>query len=364
MKRIGGWLFALAAMGIAWLAITENGEGPGDWERWTHHAVVQASDAALHKIDAFDLPGPPGKRFDYLTIVPQRHLLLSTHLGAGRLYAIDLASNKVLNTIEDLPGIEAVEVAADLDKAYTSDWGEHKVGVIDLKQMRILKKIPVEDKPDGIAYAAPFHKMYVSDERARAEVVIDVLRDKIVKTIRFHGETGMPQYDSIAKKVLVNLQDLNLLAVIDPATDTVVGQYPVGDCRGNHGMVVDAQQRRAFLSCEENNRMTVFNLDTNKPVVSLPMARGADVIKFDPGLRRIYVACGSGAISVFQQDDPDHYRKLPDVAVEPKVHSLVVDPETHYVYAPEQQEGGQAVARMTVYAAGAEKPAETGVPHP
>jgi hypothetical protein len=39
----------------------------------------------------------------------------------------------------------------------------------------------------------------------------------------------MPQYDPIARKVYVNLQDQNILAVIDPATD-VVGRYSVGKC--------------------------------------------------------------------------------------------------------------------------------------
>ena len=351
MKRIGGLLFLLIAAGSIVLLFRAGAAGFREQSKGVP-VEAGAPQAALRRIAAFDLPGPPGKRFDYLTIISDRRLLLLTHLGAGRLYVIDLAKNTVLKTIEDLPGIEAVEVAPELNKAYTSNWGEHKVGVIDLNQMRVIKKLPVENKPDGIAYAAPFHKMYVSDERAQAEVVIDVTRDEIVKTIRFASETGMPQYDPIAKKVLVNLQEQSLLAVIDPASDAVVAQSPVGgDCRGNHGMALDAQGRRAFLSCEDNSRMTVFNLDTNKPMTSLPMASGADVIQFDPALHRIYVACYSGAISVFQQDDPDHYRKLPDVPVEHKVHSLVVDPETHNVYAPEQEEGGKPVARVVVYSA-------------
>ena len=75
-----------------------------------------------------DVPGPKGKRFDYLTIDPSRHLLLSTHLGAGMLYAIDLQSNKVVKTFEDLPGIEGVELAPDVNKAYTSNWLENKIG--------------------------------------------------------------------------------------------------------------------------------------------------------------------------------------------------------------------------------------------
>lgn len=272
MKRVHGWILAILVFGTAgFLAITDNDEGPSYWERWTHHATAQASgvDQYLKKIAAFDLPGAGGKRFDYLTVVPDRRLLLSTHLGAGRLYVIDLTNNKVLNTIEDLPGIEAVEVAPDMDKAYTSNWGEHKVGVIDLKQMKIMKKLLVENKPDGIAYAVPFHKIYVSDERAKAEVVIDVTRDEVVKAIRFDSETGMPQFDPVGRKIWVNLQDQNLIAEIDPAKDSVVGAYPVGDCKGNHGMVLDPEHRRAFLSCEDNNLMTVFDLDAHKVITSL-----------------------------------------------------------------------------------------------
>jgi DNA-binding beta-propeller fold protein YncE len=68
-------------------------------------------------------------------------------------------------------------------------------------------------------------------------------------------------------------------------------------------VALDPQHRRAFLSCEGNNVLTVFDLDAHKAIAHLPMAKGADVVMFDPGLGRIYVACSSGAISVFQMDD-------------------------------------------------------------
>jgi YVTN family beta-propeller protein len=170
-----------------------------------------------------------------------------------------------------------------------------------------------------------------------------------VTTLHFDSETGMPQYDPVTRKVYVNLQDQNLIAVIDPATDTVVARYPVGRCQGNHGMALDPEHHRAFLACEGNTLMTVFNLDTHAPIVDLPLPAGPDVIKFDAGLGRIYVACSSGAISVFQMDDADRYRKLEDFPVEKRVHTLAIDPATHRVYAPEQEEAGQPVARMVVY---------------
>ena len=311
----------------------------------------QTAAQTLRQVAKFDLPGPGGKRFDYLTIDADDHYLLSTHLAAGQTYVIDLNTNKVVATIVDTPGAEGVEYVAELKKFYTSNAHDNTIGVVDLKQMKVVKKLKTEAKPDGSAYAGPFHKLYVSDERGKAEAIVDVTTDQIVKTLHFDSETGMPQYDPVARKVYVNLQDQNIFAVIDPATDEVVARYPVGRCKGNHGMALDPEHHRAFLSCEDNKLMTVFDLDKHVPIAFLPMAGGPDVIKFDPGLSRIYVACYSGAISVFHQDDPDHYRKLEDFRVEHGVHSLAVDEKTHRVYAPEQEEGREPVARMVVFEA-------------
>src|SRR5712691_11641509 len=319
-------------------------------------AILVATFAALSaqtlkQIATLDLPGPAGKRFDYLTIDYEDHYLLSAHLAAGLLYVIDLRTNKLVKAIPDVPGIEGVEYVAGLKKVYTSDSGDNKIGVVDLKTMTVIKTLPTEAKPDGSTYAEPFRKVYVSDERGKAEAVVDVDKDEIVKTLKFTSETGMPQYDPVTRKVYVNLQDDNIFAVIDPATDEVVGRYPVGECRGNHGMTLDPEHHRAFLLCEKNHLMTVFDVEAQKPIAFLPIPLGADVAKFDSGLGRVYVACSSGFISVFQEDDPDHFRKLEDFPVQKKVHSLAVDIKTHRVYAPEQEEDGKPVARMIVYEA-------------
>ena len=215
--------------------------------------------------------------------------------------------------------------------------------------MKVVGKLPTKEKPDGIAYAPPFHKLYVSDERGQAEAVIDVNENKIIKTLEFDSETGMPQYDDVAQKIYVNLQDKSVLAVIDPKTDTVVSRWSIPGCNSNHGMALDPAHHRAFLACEGNNTLTVFDLDKHVAIAHLPMAPGGDVVAFDPGLARVYVACSSGAISVFQQEGPNHYRKLQDFPVQKRVHSLAVDLETHRVYAPEEQEDGRPVARMVIY---------------
>jgi hypothetical protein len=66
------------------------------------------------------------------------------------------------------------------------------------------------------------------------EAIVDVQKDEIVGTLHFDSETGMPQYDPVARKVYVNLQDTDIFAIIDPATDS---------CRSIFRRAVQGQSR-------------------------------------------------------------------------------------------------------------------------
>src|SRR5437879_12465420 len=65
--------------------------------------------ATLKQVAPIDLPGPPGKRFDYLTIDYNHRHLRSAHLAAGLLYVIDLNTNTLVKAIPGVPGVEGVE---------------------------------------------------------------------------------------------------------------------------------------------------------------------------------------------------------------------------------------------------------------
>ena len=67
----------------------------------------QTGAPTLKKVASFDLLGPEGKRFDYLTIDNDDHYLFAAHLAAGQTYVIDLATNKVVATVTDTPGAKA-----------------------------------------------------------------------------------------------------------------------------------------------------------------------------------------------------------------------------------------------------------------
>jgi len=101
--------------------------------------VAQTAGSTLKKITAFDLPGPAGKRFDYLTIDEDDHYLISAHLAASQTYVIDVRTNKVVAVVTDTPGVEGVEYVPELKKFYTSNAHDNTIGVVDLKQMKVIK---------------------------------------------------------------------------------------------------------------------------------------------------------------------------------------------------------------------------------
>src|SRR5262249_25366157 len=90
------------------------------------------SGATLRQVATIDLPGPPGRRFDYLTTDDEGKQLFSAHLAAGLLYVIDLRNNTVIATVSDVPGVEGVAYIDEGRKVYTSNWHENKIGVVDL----------------------------------------------------------------------------------------------------------------------------------------------------------------------------------------------------------------------------------------
>src|SRR5213595_3769640 len=65
----------------------------------------------------------------------------------------------------------------------------------------------------------------------------------------------------------------NVFVVIDPATDEILGRYPVGRCQGNHGMTLDPEHHRAFLVCEGNDLMTAFISNKTGQLLPFPFPR-------------------------------------------------------------------------------------------
>jgi YVTN family beta-propeller protein len=305
--------------------------------------VSQPGAPVLERIADVPLPGP-AVRFDYLSIDTTSNRLYISHMNAGQLVVFDLNSRSVVDTIGDLPRITGVWPVPTLGKVYASVPGHHYVAVIDAGTLRVEARVGSIGFPDGMAYAPGMRKLYVSDESGGGEIVIDAPTDRVVATIPLGGEAGNTVYDPGSGRMLVAVQSRNEIAEIDPRNDRVIARHPLAGASHPHGLSVDARGRLLFVANEDNATLLVVDLNTMRVTSHVSVGEEPDVLAFDPGWRRLYVASESGEVAVFNArgdslEAQGRFRM-------PHAHSVAVDPRTHRVYFPLQEVEGRPLLRI------------------
>jgi len=310
----------------------------------TFSASMSLSAQTLTKVVDVPLPGQ-ASRFDYQSFDPTTKILYFTHMGDGKLVVFDTVHRRVVAHLPDFPTATGVLVVPELNRVFISVAGRHKVAVVDTRSLKVLAWIAAGDFPDGLAYAPDVQKVFVSDESGGREIVIDADTLRRVNTIEMGGEVGNTQYDSVSHRIFVNVQSRNQLVIIDPQTDTIVDRHTLKGGNGPHGLLVCAPERLAFAACENDARLLVVDLESFKVKQVLSTGRSPDVLAFDPGLQRLFVATESDVVSIFQLHDGS-LAKLEDLVIAPHAHTISVNTENHEVYMPLQNIAGHPVLRI------------------
>lgn len=286
-------------------------------------------------------------RFDYQSFDPNSGRLYIAHLGDGVLTVFDANKEIVVGDVKDLPRVHGLIAVPELHRIYASATGSNELAVIDDSSLQIVARAPAGDYPDGIAYASKVNKIYVSDLHGKTDTVIDAKTNQRMTTIALGGGAGNTQYDSVSEHIFVTVRGQNQLAEIDPTKDQVVARYALSQCSEPHGLLIDSEHRLAFVACEENAKLAVFDLETKKMIAIHAIGADPDVLAFDNGFGRLYVSAESGNITIF--DERDHnLEKVGQGFFAPNAHSVAVDSRTHRVYFPLQNVGGKPILRIAV----------------
>jgi YVTN family beta-propeller protein len=301
---------------------------------------------SLSLVRVADIPlGGNTTRLDYENLDPGRHLLFIAHLGDSAVIVFDTQAERVVTRIPGISKVHGVLTIPELGTVYASATGTNEVVAIDEGTLKITARIPGGVYPDGMAYAPEVHKLYVSDEHGGTDTVIDVRTNARVATIPLGGDVGNTQYDAGSKHIFANVQTRRQLIEIDPTRDTLLARIDLPGAEGNHGLLIDPEQRKAFIACEDNHTLLVLDLATRKVTSSFDVSEDPDVLAYDPGLHYVYVAAESGPVSVFKTA-PGQVSKVGTVVIGPNAHVVAVDPGTHKSYFPLKNLGGQTVLRI------------------
>ena len=288
----------------------------------------------------------PSVRFDYTSIDPTTNRLYIAHMDASQLLILDLRTRRVIKTIA-APGVHGVIAVPELNRVYASATNAHEAITLDGRTGKLLAHTPAGQYPDGLAYDPVVRHVFVSDESGGVETVLNAAGHRIA-TIALGGEAGNVQYDSVSHRILVDVQSRNDVTVIDPHTNRIVRRVSLPGCNHDHGLLVDASRRLAFVACDGNDRLLTLDLRTMKVTGSASVGGSPDVLAFDDSLRRLYVAAESGDVAVFAERGRS-LLKLGQAPLAPFAHTVAVDSRTHLVYFP-LQSGSSGAPQLLIMA--------------
>jgi DNA-binding beta-propeller fold protein YncE len=165
------------------------------------------------------------------------------------------------------------------------------------------------------------------------------------------GEVGNTQYDPVSHLIYACVQTRNELVEINPETDKIQTRYHLSGGEHPHGFYIDDQNGKAYIACEGDNKLLVFDMKKHSVENVFPVSDGPDVLAFDRALQLLYVACESGAVSLFRYSG-GKLEEVGNVDVGPNSHSVSVDSETHRAYFPLKNVNGSPVLRIMAPSAG------------
>ncbi len=261
---------------------------------------------------AIPLPNVKG-RIDHFALDPIHNRLFVSALGNNTEEVIGIGTQVVVHTIPGVPTPQGVAYAPELNKLFVGS-GEGKLYVYDGSTFALITAIDFGDDVDNLRYEAAEKRVYVGfgDENTGAIGIVDAVTNKRLEDeFKLGGHPESFQLSATSPDIYVNLPDLKQIAVIDRSKRSVIRWSLKSE--SNFPMALDDPDHRLFVATRTPPQFAVFDTGSGHLVAALPTVQDSDDLYYDSIRRRLYVAGGEGYISVYQQNDADHYKLLAKV---------------------------------------------------
>jgi DNA-binding beta-propeller fold protein YncE len=282
---------------------------------WVSLAQAQQADTAgprpLVLTEAIPTPGVQG-RFDHFANDGKNRLFVAA-LGNNSVEVIDISARLRTRSISGIPNPQGVVYAPDAKELFVAS-SKGTLRIFEGTDFALVKEIDFHGDVDNLRYDAATHRVYVGygDEETGAIGVVDASsNERLAEEYKLGAHPESFQLESAGPNIYVNLPDLKQVAVINRKTGAIA-RWPL-TLEHNFPMALDEQDHRLFVVTHEPARLAVFDTDTGHLIAALPCVQDADDVYYDSGRKRIYIPGGEGYISVFQQNDADHYVLLAKV---------------------------------------------------
>lgn len=249
-----------------------------------------------------------GGRIDHMAVDLRRQRLYVAELGNGTVDAIDLAARKVIGRIKGLKEPQGVGYSPKADLVVVASAGDGSVRFYRGEDLAPAGMLPLGEDADNVRI----------DERSGAVVVgygsgglavIDPATRSKVADIRLPAHPEGFQLDPARNRAFVNVPDAREIAVVDLAAARTLASWRVPGGLGNFPMAYDAIGMEVAIVTRSPPELIVLDAAQGQAKARKPACGDPDDVFFDRRRRRLYVSCGSGEVSAWQQNGAD-YRPL------------------------------------------------------
>jgi len=293
--------------------------------------------SALEQVQAIALPNVSG-RIDHMALDAQGGRLFVAALGNNTLEVINLKAGKVTDEIKGLKEPQGVAYVPDTNKLLVTNGDGDSLDIYDAQSLTLLTQVVLGDDPDNVRYDATTGYAYLGYGTGNGSAlgVVDVRTGTKVSDITLSGHPESFQLEDSGQRIFVNVPTAGHIAVVDRNRGSVVETWPLSNATENFPMALDEADQRLFVGTRSPAKLLVLDTETGKMITSLDSSGDADDIFYDMQNKRIYVSGGEGAISVFEQTDPDNYslRDKVDTAEGARTSLFMPDSGTLYVAVP------------------------------
>lgn len=302
-------LLVLSVVGLAAVAIFVRQPTNTVVAQWQPREILP-----LQLEEQIPVPGVAG-RIDHFSADPKRKRLFVSALGNNSLEVIDVFAGRVVHSIKGLAQPQGPLYVPGVDKLYVANAEDGKVRVYDGATYTLRKTIDFGEDPDNMRYDEASKKVFVGfgQEDGGIAMIDPTTDERVGEVYQTGGHPESFQVEASGGHIFVNVPDAgNVVESIDRKTGAVT-KWPLKGLRSNYAMALNEEDHRLFTITRKAPMMVVVDTQSGKEVARLRAAGECDDVFFDASRKRIYVIGGEGMISVFQQNDPDHYELVANV---------------------------------------------------
>jgi DNA-binding beta-propeller fold protein YncE len=271
--------------------------------------------------------GAPDK-WDFLAFDGATNRVYVSH--ASEITVVDATAGSLVGRIPGFDTSHGIAIVPSLGRGYADSGNTKTVIVFDLKTLKPIATLPAAEDADAMTYDSATGRVFVMDADGTAFTAIDAKQNKTIATVPLGGKPESAVADD-AGKVFANIADTQELVRIDAKALKIESRWKLPQCQSPHGLALDAQTKRLFVSCK-NDTMQVVSADDGHVVGSFPIGHGTDAAAFDPVRKLAFSSNGDGTLSVIAEKGADQFEALGNVSTRKSGRTMTIDPATGRVF--------------------------------